>query len=110
MQHMDNDWRERPVRHAFAREDRRAAHYKAQYMKFAKILFNLPAEPTPDNLIYEWQITHHDVYAVNKEDQKDGLLISIHPLEGILQVQAYKDGELLCNIDTAQLLELVCPC
>jgi hypothetical protein len=106
---MDYRQRDLPVHGAFAREDKRAKQYKKLYADFVKMLFNLPVHPGTDNLIYEWQIAYHDVYAVNADDQKDGILISMHPLNGIMKVQAYQAGELLCNIDTSYLLQLVCP-
>lgn len=94
---------------AFTRETTRAFHYKSRYAELVKMLFNLPVEPATDNLIYEWQISHHDVYAINIDGQKDGILISMHPTKGIIYVQAYQAGELLCNIDPNYLMQLVCP-
>ncbi len=106
---MDYRLIDHPARGAFMREDRRATKYKKLYADFVKMLFHLPVHPVTDNLVYEWQIAYHDVYAVNAADQKDGILISMHPLNGIMKVQAYQAGELLCNIDTSYLLQLVCP-
>lgn len=92
---------------AFSREERRAYYYKKLYQQHVKVLFNLPAHPKSDNIDYEGQFTHHDVFAINAEGQKDGILVSFHPLIGPVKVQVYKDGELLCDLDTMALMQLV---
>jgi hypothetical protein len=92
---------------AFDREERRAYYYKKLYQQHVKLLFNFPVHPKSDNIVYDWKITHHDVYSVNKDHQKNGILVSFHPLKGPFKVEAYQDGELLCNIDTVALMQLL---
>ncbi len=77
-------------------------YYIRAYCIIFERLFKIKINP--ENVIYEWQVFHHDIYTVNDQNKVHGVFMAIDNTRRLLRICIIDNGEVLTDINPACLI------
>ncbi len=86
----------------YIRSQLREVYYIKVYCILFKKIFKI--EINPESVIYEWQVSHHDIYTVNDQNKVHGVFMAIDNSRRLVRICIVDNGEVKIDIDPSTLI------
>jgi AMMECR1 domain-containing protein len=86
----------------YIRSQLRELYYIKAYCIIFKKVFKI--DVNPETVIYEWQVSHHDIYTVNDQNKVHGVFMTINNYRRLIRICIVDNGEIKIDIDPSTLI------
>ena len=81
----------------------REQYFKQKYRLILAKVFDLHGL-NMDNVVYEWQVSYHEIYSIDDFERLHGVLVIINHLHKISAIRIYDHGDYKCDIEPRAIL------